>query len=156
MIFDKRMFATKRVPIGRIWTIFRRSKAGPRGHILGPFPAPGGQKKARNKYKTFWKIPKKKLEPTMRTGGYVFCFFPNLRRSSRTPSLGVCRSQRRAVGQVNRKYRAGGAKTESFQNVFVLCGWVFLYRYPPACIVGSKHVKNVGGSKQFFVFSGRF
>ena len=53
--FSKRIFATNRAAIGRIWTILWGSKAGPRGHILGPFPAPGGPKKSPNK-------PKIKLE----------------------------------------------------------------------------------------------
>ena len=48
-IFSKRIFATNRAASGRIRTIFRRSKAGPRGHILGPFLAPGGPKKEQEK-----------------------------------------------------------------------------------------------------------
>ena len=42
IICSERSFATSRVVIGRIWTIPRRSKAGPWGHILGPFWTPTG------------------------------------------------------------------------------------------------------------------
>ena len=57
MIFPKRIFATNRAAIGRIRTILRGSKAGPRGHILGPFPAPGGPKNIPKKnQKLFGKI----------------------------------------------------------------------------------------------------
>ena len=53
------LFGTSRAAIGRIWTILRRSKAGPRGHILGPFPAPGGASKRMKKCKKrFGRIPK--------------------------------------------------------------------------------------------------
>ena len=48
-MFSKRIFATNRAAIGRIWTILRGSKAGPRGHILGPPPAPGGAQKTQKK-----------------------------------------------------------------------------------------------------------
>ena len=53
VIFSKRMFATNRAAIGRIRTRLLRSRAGPRGHILGPFPAPGGPKKVQKKTKNF-------------------------------------------------------------------------------------------------------
>ena len=71
--FSKRIFATNRAATGRIWTILRRSRAGPRGHILGPFPAPGGPKKSPEKIqkllgKIFFFL--KILEPTIQTGEY--------------------------------------------------------------------------------------
>ncbi|MEL6651859.1 MAG: fatty acid desaturase family protein, partial [Bacteroidota bacterium] len=44
----KLIFATNRAASGRIWTILWGSKAGPRDHILGPFPAPGGTPKIKN------------------------------------------------------------------------------------------------------------
>ena len=49
--FSKRIFATSRTAIGRIWTILWGSKAGPRGHILGPLPAPGGPTRTNTKSK---------------------------------------------------------------------------------------------------------
>ena len=55
-IFPKLIFATNRAAIGRIWTILWGSKAGPRGHILGPFPAPGGPKKTEKNLNLFGTI----------------------------------------------------------------------------------------------------
>ena len=47
------MLATNRAATSRIWTILRRSKARPRGLILGPFPAPGGPQKVPKRSKHF-------------------------------------------------------------------------------------------------------
>ena len=43
-IIPTRIFATNRAAIGRIWTMLRRSKDGPRGRILVSFRAQGGPK----------------------------------------------------------------------------------------------------------------
>ena len=75
-IFPKQFFATNRAAIGRIWTILWGSKAGPRGHNLDPFPAPGAPKKVQEK-KTIQKtklvgeilVFATPLEPTIQTGG---------------------------------------------------------------------------------------
>ena len=55
--FSKRIFATSRTANCWIWTILRRSKAGPRGHILGTFRAPGGPRRNQgNTPKHCWGI----------------------------------------------------------------------------------------------------
>ena len=53
MLLPKPISANNVATIGRIWTILRGSRAGPRGHILGPFPAPGGPQKVPKRSKHF-------------------------------------------------------------------------------------------------------
>ena len=73
MVFPNRIVAITRVAIGRIRTILRRSKAGPRGHILGPFWTPKGQNTQQQKTRHVFENPSPPPLPNVAPGNCLFC-----------------------------------------------------------------------------------